>query len=215
MLGAAIGTAVATNDTYAQAYYDTGIGGLLGAVMIPRLGGFGKFCLVILALSIVANNCPNIYSVSLTLQVLARRSARVPRFVWTFVATLAYIAVAIPGYSHFTSVLEDLMLGIAYWLAIYIGIAVSEHVVFKRGFAGYHAEDYMDKDKLPPGFAAITAFCFGILGAVLGMAQENFTGPIGKLCGVNGGDIGFELAFGFAAVSFCILRYFEKKHFGR
>jgi purine-cytosine permease-like protein len=81
---------------------------------------------------------------------------------------------------------------------------------------GYDPSIYMDKDKLPPGIAAIVAFCFGIMGAILGMAQVWFTGPIGKLCGTQyGGDIGFELAFGFAATSFTILRYFEKKHFGR
>ena len=74
----------------------------------------------------------------------------------------------------------------------------------------------MDKSKLPPGFAAIIAFGFGIMGAVLGMAQVWFTGPIGKLCGTEyGGDIGFELAFCFSAISYCGLRYFEKRHFGR
>jgi purine-cytosine permease-like protein len=74
----------------------------------------------------------------------------------------------------------------------------------------------MDKSKLPPGFAAITAFLFGVMGAVLGMAQVWFIGPIGKLCGTQfGGDVGFELAFCFSAISYCGLRYLEKKHFGR
>jgi purine-cytosine permease-like protein len=81
---------------------------------------------------------------------------------------------------------------------------------------GYDPSIYMDRSKLPPGIAAITAFCFGIMGAILGMAQVWFTGPIGKLCGTKyGGDVGFELAFGFSAVTFTVLRYFEKKHFGR
>ena len=47
-------------------------------MLFPPLGKFGQFCLVILALSIVANNCPNIYSVSLSMQVLARFTACVP-----------------------------------------------------------------------------------------------------------------------------------------
>jgi len=219
MLGAAVATAMAANDgnnEFGNGYFSSGIGGLLAAVIVPPLGRFGQFCLVILALSIIANNCPNIYSVSLSLQLLARKSQRVPRFIWTFIATLVYCAIAIPGYSHFESVLENFMLLIAYWLAIYEGISVSEHVLFKRGFGGYHPEDYMSKDKLPPGFAAILAFCFGVMGAVLGMAQQWFIGPIGKLCGGKfGGDVGFELAFAFSAISYCILRYFEKKHFGR
>jgi purine-cytosine permease-like protein len=66
--------------------------------------------LVILAMSIVANNCPNIYSVSLSMQILARATARVPRFVWTFLGTCCYIAIAIPGYSHFETILENFML---------------------------------------------------------------------------------------------------------
>jgi len=216
MLGAAVMTAAVNNPDYMDGYEDAGIGGLLGVVLIPSLGGFGKFCLVVLALSIIANNCPNIYSVSFSLQLLARWTARVPRFVWTFVGTCVYIAIAIPGYSHFESVLENFMLLIGYWLAIYEGISLSEHIIYRRGFTGYRPQDYLDKTKLPPSFAAITAFGFGIMGAVLGMAQVWFTGPIGKLCGTEyGGDVGFELAFGFSATSYIILRYFEKRYFGR
>jgi len=216
MLGLAVGTAMANNTEYYDAYKTTGIGGLLAMVLSP-LGGFGKFCLVILALSIIANNCPNIYSVSLSLQLLARWTQRVPRFIWTFVGTCVYVAIAIPGYDHFEAVLENFMLVIAYWLAIYEGISVSEHIFFRRGFGGYKPENYLTKELLPPGFAAILAFCFGIMGAVLGMSQQWFTGPIGVLCGEApfGGDIGFELAFAFSALSYCILRYFEKAHFGR
>lgn len=75
----------------------------------------------------------------------------------------------------------------------------------------------MEPSKLPPGIAATLAFCFGIMGAVLGMSQVWFKGPIGLLCGEKpfGGDIGFELAFTFTAVSFIFLRYWEKRYFGR
>jgi purine-cytosine permease-like protein len=124
MLGAAVATAMAANEgnnVYMDGYHSSGIGGLLAAVIVPPLGRFGQFCLVVLALSIIANNCPNIYSVSLSLPLLARVSQRVPRFVWTFIGTLIYCAIAIPGYGHFQSVLENFMLLIAYWLAIYEG----------------------------------------------------------------------------------------------
>ena len=51
----------------------------------------------------------------------------------------------------------------------------------------------------------------------MGMAQVWFIGPIGKKIGdpSYGGDCGFELAFAFAAISFFILRTFEKRSFGR
>lgn len=219
MLGATIATAMVENggdNVYSDKYRSSHIGGLIAAVIVPPLGPFGRFCLVILALSIIANNCPNIYSVGLSLQVLARVSQGVPRFIWTFVGTILYVAVAIAGYNHFESVLECFMLIIGYWLAIYLGISLSEHFFFKRGFAGYHPEDYMSGDKLPPGYAAISAFGFGVMGAILGMSQVWFIGPIGKLCGGKlGGDVGFELAFTFSAIAYCGLRYMEKRHFRR
>src|SRR5580704_2678357 len=78
MLGAAVMTASINTPSYAAGYSDSGIGGLLAAVLFPPFGGFGKLCLVVLALSIVANNCPNIYSLSLSMQVMAQWTARVP-----------------------------------------------------------------------------------------------------------------------------------------
>ncbi|KAH8880087.1 purine-cytosine permease [Thozetella sp. PMI_491] len=216
LLGAAVMTATVANPDYLDAYFDSGIGGLLAAVLIPPLGRFGEFCIVMLALSIIANNCPNIYSVSLTLQVLSTKTQAVPRFVWVFLGTGAYIAISIPGYDHFESWLENFMLVIGYWLAIYEGIALSEHFIFKRGFQGYNPEDYTNPRALPPGFSAILAFCFGIMGAILGMAQVWFTGPIGKLCGADfGGDVGFELAFAFSAISYIGMRAVEKSIFKR
>ncbi|KAI5923963.1 purine-cytosine permease [Camillea tinctor] len=211
LLGAAIGSAARAGSAYGDAYASSAVGGLLWEVLAPRVGGgFASFCLVVLALSIVANNCPNIYSVALSLQVLASPAeARVPRPVWTLAGTLVYVAVAIPGYDHFEASLESFMLVIAYWLAIYEGVSLSEHFLFRRGIAGYVPEDYETPSRLPPGFAAISAFLCGVAGAVLGMSQEWFSGPIGKLAG---GDIGFELAFAFTAVSYVALRSVEKSY---
>lgn len=217
MLGAACATAIANNPAYAQGYTDANVGGLLGAIVIPPLGRFGEFCVVILALSIVANNCPNIYSVSLSLQLLSTYSLRVPRFIWTLLGTLAYCAIAIPAYYRFEQVLTYFMLFIGYWLAIYEGISLTEHFVFRRGIRGYEPADYLNKNRLPVGAAAVLAFGFGIMGAVLGMSQPWFVGPIGRLIGdpIFGGDVGFELGFGFSVVSYLVLRTLEKRHFGR
>lgn len=216
LLGAAISTAMINNQAYIDAYAGSGVGGLLAQVLVPPLGRFGEFCVAVLALSIVANNCPNIYSVSLTLQVLAQATQRIPRFLWTAVGTGVYIAIAIPGYDHFEAALENFLLIIGYWLAIYEGISLVEHFVFRRGFLGYRPEDYMDAKKLPPGIAALSAFAVGIVGAVLGLSQTWYTGPIGKLCGAEfGGDVGFELAFSFAAVTYLGLRALERRYFGR
>ena len=215
-------TASATHTSYSDGYNNGGIGGMLAAVLFPADGsaarnGFGKFCLVIAALSIIANNCPNIYSVAFSLQVLSRWTAAVPRFVWTFLATIVYCAIAIPGYSHFEDVLENFMLLIAYWLAIYEAISLSDHFLFKRGFSGYNVASYDQPSKLPPGFAAIGAFCFGVFGAVMGLAQVWFVGPIAIHIGNTGfgGDIGFELAFCFAAITYVLFRTVELRYFKR
>lgn len=220
MLGIAVMSATDLNggdNRYATGYSQSATGGLLGAVLIYHLGTFGKFCLIILALTIIANNCPNIYSVALTVQVLSRYTQRVPRYIWTLIATGVYIAIAIPGYSHFEVVLENFMNFIGYWLAIYEGIALTEHFVFKRGFSGYNPADYDCPEKLPPGIAAIGAFCCGVAGMVTGMSQTWFVGPIALHAGESpyGGDVGFELGFAFAATSYLGLRYLELKHFGR
>ncbi len=216
MLGSAVATATVLNQDFADAYTRAGIGGLLATVLVPSLGRFGEFCVVVLALSIIANNCPNIYSVSLSLQVLARETQRVPRFVWVVIGTAVYVAISIPGYDHFESWLENFMLVIGYWLAIYEGISLPEHFLFRRGFSGYEPDDYTNPDRLPPGYAAMAAFCFGVMGAILGMAQLWFVGPIGKLCGADfGGDVGFELAFTFSSLTYILFRSVEKHHFKR
>lgn len=219
ILGAAVMTAASANggqNVYMDQYTESGIGGLLAQVLVPKLGGFGKFCLIVLALSIIGNNIPNIYSVSLTMQVLSRYTQRVPRFIWTFIATCVYIAIAIPGYTHFQRVLQNFMDLIGYWLAIYEGIALTEHFVFRRSTASYRPQDYDNPSALPPGIAAVVAFCFGVAGMVLGMDQVWYTGVIAKTAGTEfGGDVGFELAFAFAAVSYLGLRTLEKRHFGR
>lgn len=223
LLGAAIATALTINggnNIYQDGYNQSGIGGLLNAVLQPHVGDFGKFCLVILALSIVANNCPNIYSVALTLMVLARWTRKVPRFVWTIVGSIVYVAIAIPGYSQFEAVLENFMHFIGYWLSIYEGVALTEHFVFRRGLMNldrYNVEDWDTPEKLPPGYAPVLAFCFGIMGMVLGMSQTWFIGPIAKLCGTApfGGDVGFELGFSFAAITYYVFRTIELRIFKR
>lgn len=218
MLGVAIMTATDDpNSRYAQGYEQSGTGGLLAAVLTYSLGSFGKFCLVLLGLSIVANNCPNLYTVGLTAQVFGRWCQAIPRFMWTVVATGVYIAIAIPGYSDFEEVLENFMNFIGYWLAIYEGIALTEHFVFRRGIEGYKAELYDHPGELPPGLAAVCAFIVGVVGVVMGMSQVWFIGPIAKHIGdpQYGGDIGFELGFGFAAVAYVVFRPLELRMFKR
>jgi purine-cytosine permease-like protein len=92
-----------------------------------------------------------------------------------------------------------------------------EHFIFRRGIQGYELEQGTDSGILPPGIAATVATLFGILGAVLGMAQAWYVSPLGKLTGNPefGGDIGFELAFAFTVITYVPCRVLEKRRFKR
>ena len=49
--------------------------------------------------------------------------------------------------------------------------------------------------RLPLGAAGVLAGCFGVAGAVVGMSEVWYTGPLGKMAGaVFGADLGFEVS---------------------
>ena len=49
--------------------------------------------------------------------------------------------------------------------------------------------------RLPIGFAGVLAGCFGVAGAVVGMSEVWYTGPLGKDAGdLYGADLGFEVS---------------------
>ncbi|KAK9241287.1 permease for cytosine/purines, uracil, thiamine, allantoin-domain-containing protein [Lipomyces kononenkoae] len=213
ILGAACMTGTLTSTAYADSYAANGIGGLFYAILVPdSLHGFGQFCLVLMALSTIANNCPNMYSVALSAQTVDRNLAKIPRLIWTFIATGVFLAISIPAYYSFESFMDNFMNIIGYWLAIYEAIGLPEHFIFKRGFSGYNVDDYDTPSKLPVGLSACFAFCCGVAGAVVGMYQPWWTGPIAALIP---GDVGFELAAGFAFVAYITLRPLELRYFGR
>lgn len=72
-------------------------GGELFAAAVSPMGGNGSLLLVLLALSVVANNIPNDYSLALSMQLLGRRFQRIDRVVWTIIGSLVYIAIALPA----------------------------------------------------------------------------------------------------------------------
>lgn len=188
------------------AYKGSG-GDLLAAVLKP-LGGIGSFLLVLLALSIVANNIPNAYSLGLSMQVLGRSFQRVNRIMWTLYGAVFYMLIAIPAVSNFDSTLTDFLLIIAYWLGPWGIILIEEHFIFRRGH--YNVDDWNTPGKLPIGWAAIVSIALGLLGVYLGAAQVLFVGPIAGLFNPPYGmDIGFELGLIFAGIAYFFLRRLE------
>lgn len=169
---------------------------------------------MLVALSTVANNIPNVYSASLSAQALWSPFARVPRIVWSFIGNFATLAICIPAFYHFEEVMDNFMNLIAYYLAIYQAIFISEHLIYHKGKFDYDYENYKDKNAYPIGIAGVFAFCCGVAGVVVGMDQVWYAGVIGRKIG-EGGDIGFELGAGFAFVGYNLVRPFEKKYIGR
>ncbi|GAA6004009.1 hypothetical protein JCM10207_006512 [Rhodosporidiobolus poonsookiae] len=218
-LGALMMSTFVDKTTWGEAYDTNHLGGLLAAPLVGPMGGFGRFLLVILALSIVANNIPNVYSFALTFQAFGKYMQMVPRFFLCIVCTIIYIVLAEAGYNSFESAFDTLLVILSYWLAIYTCVLVEEHFIFRGGNfkSGYDLNSYNNYKALPVGIAAFAACCCGVVGAVMGMAQTWFVGPIGKMIGdpKYGGDIGFELAFAFTGVTYPIFRFFEKRLTGR
>jgi NCS1 nucleoside transporter family len=202
-----LGMAFTTYAPWAKVFSNGLVGDLLAAVVAP-LGGFGTLILALLALSVVANNVPNDYSLGLSVQVLGHRFQRVHRSIWTLTGAIIYVLIALPAAANFAKTLTDFLLIIAYWLGPWSIILILEHFVFRRG--QYNVDDWNNPSRLPIGWAALVSMVFGLVGVLLGAAQVYYVGPIAKL--VNppyGMDVGFELGVVFAAIAYLILRRVE------
>ncbi len=195
-----------------SAFPGTG-GDLLAAANAP-LGAFGTVLTILLALSVVANNIPNDYSLGLSMQVLGKSFQRINRAVWTLIGALVYIAIALAAAKNFNQTLEGFLLIVAYWLGPWAIILILEHFVFRRG--QYNVNDWNTRSKLPIGWAAIVSLVIGLVGVVLGASQVYYVGPIAKLViPPFGMDIGFELGVIFAAIAYFFLRRIELSQSGR
>lgn len=209
-LGVAFTTALGSMKTWNAAFGTSGdVGGLLSVVVKP-LGGLGTLILILLALSVIANNIPNDYSLGLSMQVLGKAFQRVPRYVWTLIGAVIYVAIAVIGSSNFSTTLDNFLLIVAYWLGPWAIILIIENFVFRRG--RYNVDDWNNRSRLPVGWAAIVSMAIGLVGVYLGASQSLFTGPIAARLPINSflnTDIGFELGVVLAAIAYLILRRIE------
>ncbi|CAG8088017.1 unnamed protein product [Penicillium olsonii] len=213
-LGAALYTGTVTNPAWKDAYTESSIGGLLKMALEPA-GGFGKFLMVLAALSSIPNNIPNNYSFALHAQNLGPWAMRIPRVVMVTFGFVAAIVIGCCAAKYFADALQTLLSVIGYWTVIHITIVMEEHFIFRRGWSGYDLNAWNSMTELPFGWAAIGAFGFGFLGAALGMKTAWYSGPIAALVGTKGANIGHELTFAFSGVTFPLFRWAEKRIGGR
>ncbi|KIX07147.1 uncharacterized protein Z518_05124 [Rhinocladiella mackenziei CBS 650.93] len=212
-LGIGLGTGLANNVEWSEAFSSSGVGALVVAGYAP-LQNFGKLCAVILALGVAANNIPGTYAAALNFQQLFVPLSKIPRPVWTTVATIIYTVCAIAGRQHLLSIFLNFLALIGYWVIIWIAIVLEDEFIFRRK-TGFNWEDWKDQCKLPLGVAAFTSFLIGWAGAIVCMGQTYYYGPIAELVGEHGADLGLPVAFAWTAICYAPLRYLEIKILGR
>lgn len=215
-LGVGIASAAVTDPVWGAAYESLGNGGLLNAAF-SRWNGGGKFLLVVLYISLVTNNILNTYSIALSMQVWGRFFTKVPRYILAFSDAIVYFVLAMAGRNELSHILSSFLPMITYWVMIYFAILTEENLLFRRrNLPGlndaYDWSLWNDKLRIPAWYpAAFVSYLCGIAGAVIGMYQTYYVGPIAAKLGEYGGDIGIFLAFGFTALVYPVLRALEIK----
>ncbi|CAG7938029.1 unnamed protein product [Penicillium nalgiovense] len=210
LMGIGLGTVIASSAHYA-AKYGSSPGGVL-MTAYDSLGGFGKFCAVINVLALVANNTPGAYSMGMNFQMVGGMFGKVPRPIFTTLATVIYAACAMGGRDRLYEVFKSFLPLIGYWVMMFVVIVFEEHTIFRRN-RGYDWSQWNCRDKLPLGIAAGVAFLIGWAGAIVGMSQAYYIGPIAQMA--SGADLGLWLGAGFTAIFFPPLRALELKFIGR
>ncbi|KAE8376311.1 hypothetical protein BDV26DRAFT_282764 [Aspergillus bertholletiae] len=211
LLGVGLGSGVARNPKWAEIYDGTPASLLMAGY--DRLGGFGKFCAFINVMAVVSSNAPGSYSMAMNFQMLGNVWSKIPRPVFTVTTTVIYTACAIGGRDFLYDIFKSFLPLIGYWIIIWFAIVAEEDLLFRRS-KNYDWSAWNCRQKLPLGVAAALAFLIGWAGAIVGMNQVYYTGPIGKA--VNGGcDLGLWLGFGFTALAFPPLRMLELRVIGR
>ncbi|KAL8763248.1 MAG: hypothetical protein Q9184_000888 [Pyrenodesmia sp. 2 TL-2023] len=212
LIGIGLASGAVTNATWDAASHVSS--GALIVAGFDGLRGFGKFCGVIVALGVISNNIPGTYAAALGFQVLGRYGKMVPRYIWVCVVVMIYFVCAAAGRDHLYAIFQNFVALMGYWVMIFVSIVLEEHLIFRRGVS-FDWTAWEDKKRLPVGLAALVAFLVGWVGAIVGMAQTWYIGPVAHNVGGIGADIGTWLGIAFSLVLFPPLRYVELKIVGR
>lgn len=214
LIGVGIATGVGSNKAWEDAY-NISSGALLKA-SYEGLGGFGSFCVVLLALGCIQNNVPSTYVAALSIQTLGRYVRKIPRWLLCLFLMVIELVCSVAGRNHLYEVFENFLPIMAYWVCPWLTIVLEEHVFFHALIGkSFDWTAWQDNKRLPFGAAAMVSWLIGWAGAIVGMAQVWYTGPIALKVGGWGGDVGGWLSIAFAGVVYPPLRWLEMKNFGR
>ena len=192
ILGIGLGSGIASNAGWERAYAVS-----QGALIVEgfrRLGAFGSFCAVLIALGLISNLVAPTYAGGIDWQALGWRFERVPRVAWNTLSVVIYTVCAIAGRGNLAVIFTNYLALMGYWVSIWIAIVLEEHLIFRkwRGL-GWVWENWNEPDKLPVGIAAFVAFLIGWVSAILCMAQVWYIGPIAATVGDYGADVSSTL----------------------
>ena len=178
----------------------------------------------------------NIYSSSLSIQLLGKHFIAVPRFVWCTMLSAATFALAYGGRNVLETIINNLLSMLGYWTLAFALILLIEHVWFRPRIGGYELSAWQDPERLPKGLAGTASLLIGIGFSFLGMDQTwvshcprhclcwqrieltmclQYVAPIARQIGVHGGDLGDELTLVSVLLSYPLLRALELKYVGR
>ncbi|KAH8101687.1 permease for cytosine/purines, uracil, thiamine, allantoin-domain-containing protein [Cristinia sonorae] len=215
MLGAVFAAAASSVPSW-EAGLGNGnnVGGLIAAVLQPA-GGFGKFLLVVLALTTPSASSPTLYTVCTSFMTVSSVFARIPRFLIAILATAIGIPISIVGATRFYATMVQILSFIGYWSAPWSSIVLVEHFYIRRTrWSSYEPVTSLwnKPNLLPPGYAAILTFVITIGVIVPCMQQEWWTGPVAR---AGAGDVGMLVGWFVAAGVYAVARSVEKKRWGR
>jgi purine-cytosine permease-like protein len=211
VLGAAIGGAISQIPSWEAAYEVGGMGGVLGEILIERLGNFGRFVLVLLGVSVFGTACRDIYTISISLPAIVPALRHVPRVLLAIVASGVMIAIAIPASQSFVSSISSFLAIVGYYVGASISCFMIEWLYFRRSNAETLNPAIWDNaSALPTGIPAVISVLLPWALIVPSMDTAWYTGPIAKVTG----DIAFEFSVVLGCLCYIPLRSYEIKRNG-
>lgn len=212
IIGVGLGCGALANEEWAAASEVSS--GALILEAFSELGGFGRFCGVVVALGVISNNIPGTYAAALNCQVLGRFGKMIPRWCWVCFVAIVYFVCAIAGRNNLFEIFTNFLALMGYYIVIFVTIMLEEHLIFRRT-RGFDWTQWENQNYLPVGLAALLSFLIGWAGAIIGMSQVWYIGPVAMRVGGIGADIGAWLGIAFTMIVFPPLRYLELKKIGR
>ncbi|KAL4963091.1 uncharacterized protein BDV14DRAFT_177190, partial [Aspergillus stella-maris] len=160
------------------------------------------------------NNAGVAYSAGISAQLLGRPFLAVPRFLWSLLATVLGMILALAGHASLSAIVQNFVSLLGYWAVPFATILWLEDVAL-RACEGYDlGVGWDDAAKLPSGIAAVGTLLVAYIAGVVGMAQTWFVGPAALAFGGGGGDVGVFLAAAWSGVLYLPFKYWERRDFG-